>query len=161
MTITSSKNWFIFVMTLAYLVSGCASDDGAPTDPGGDTTGPMLTGAAAVDRNHVRVTFNEDVDGLTAEDPGNYAVDVTPTPVEGANGAGPVPLIILTAVLVGPGEVLITSLNRMTTDDYTIMVRDVEDLAGNAMSPALWRRARITCDVTLPQLALRKNLKGI
>lgn len=117
--------------------SDAAGNFGTTTSPAGGTPGarntlfvedtepPELVGAEALDAQTVRATFSEAVDPVTAETASNYAIDGdVGTPAAALVGDAPNEVVLaLAAPLAGPAT-------------YTLTVRGVTDLRGNALAEA-------------------------
>jgi len=88
----------------------------------GDDFAPVITRVFVVDDTTARVTFSEEVDPVTAEEPGNYAIDTLS--VVGAEHVSAYP------------EQVELRVSPMSFGDYTLTVDDVEDVYGNAVSGA-------------------------
>ena len=82
---------------------------------------PLISAAAAVDVNHVRVDFNEPLNATEAGLPANYAI--TGLAVSQAE------------LLSGDRSVLLTTSAMSNGASYTLQVSNVRDLAGNTIVP--------------------------
>ncbi|MGH8035423.1 MAG: DNRLRE domain-containing protein, partial [Lysobacterales bacterium] len=86
-----------------------------------DSDPPLITGAAALDANHVVVDFNEALNSTQALNPTNYAI------------AG---LSISQAeLLTGDRSVRLSTSSMTNGATYTVVVNNIKDLAGNAILP--------------------------
>jgi len=99
-------------------------DDFTIADYGADTTPPELVSATAVSATQVDVLFNENVDPTTAEDEGNYSID---------NGIGAPSLATRDGVNNALVHLTVSTLSEGIT--YTLTVNNVEDIAGNPITP--------------------------
>lgn len=91
-----------------------------------DTQAPQLVEANVVSATSLMLSFDENVDPATAENPGNYLID---------NGIGNP----LTATIDGqnPNMVLLeTGVSFQNQVNYTITASNIEDVAGNIMTTA-------------------------
>ncbi len=99
-------------------------DDFTIADYGPDTTPPELVSAIAVSATQVDVLFNENVDPTTAETEANYSID---------NGIGVPSLAERDAVNNALVHLTVSTLSTGIT--YTLTVNNVEDIAGNPITP--------------------------
>ncbi len=86
---------------------------------GPDLTPPDVTGATLLDSITLKITFSEPLDPSTAQNPNNYSIN---------NG-----ITVVSALLTGSVVTLTTSPHSYGT--YTVTVSNVEDIAGNIVSP--------------------------
>jgi hypothetical protein len=86
---------------------------------GPDITPPDVTGATLLDSVTLRITFSEPLDPSTAQNPNNYSIN---------NGIN-----VVSALLTGSIVTLTSSPHSNGT--YTVTVSNVEDIAGNIVSP--------------------------
>jgi hypothetical protein len=94
-----------------------------------DQTPPRISRASAESATSIRVDFNEAVDPETAQDTANYEVYRTGSPGVTAE--------VSSAVLDGSNPARVTlglAAAIQLQDDWTLRVRNVEDLFGNAIS---------------------------
>ncbi|NNG27943.1 MAG: Ig-like domain-containing protein, partial [Ignavibacteriaceae bacterium] len=87
---------------------------------GPDIIPPEVTGATLLDSITLKITFSEPLDPSTAQNPNNYSIN---------NG-----ITVVSALLTGSVVTLTTSPHSIGT--YTVTVSNVEDLAGNIVSPS-------------------------
>jgi len=107
-------------------VSGVTDKQGNPVQPGDNTAEfrsasapPQALRAEVLDETRVRITFSEPLDKASAEGPGNYLF--TPS------------LTVQRAQLEGDDTVLLTTDPQRESTVYQVRVRNVLDLAGNAI----------------------------
>ncbi len=88
-----------------------------------DGTGPDVASVAALDETHVRVVFNEKVSEATASSISHYTLNRSAS--------------ILSAAYDGTLQDRVDlAVSMLSTGLYELVIEDVEDLLGNAMSPA-------------------------
>jgi len=87
---------------------------------GEDTSPPSVNSVYVMDETSLRVSFSENVDETTAEEPGNYAITNRVVTVENAERD------------VDVHTIVVLTVSGMTAGNYTLTVNDVEDLLGNA-----------------------------
>lgn len=128
--------WIFFAVLTA--VAGCGDGGGEIGPPTADHTPPRVTSAEAVDRFHVRVAFDEDLDKPYAERLKNVTVIEGTAAHSGAvSPSSPAPgdtLDLLASVLEGSRrELLITLADSLKSTAYELTVTGVRDLSGNEM----------------------------
>ncbi len=101
----------IFYLFLFLLIFGCAKK-GPPTSP--DRTPPFLISVDVLDQSHITITFDENIDVLSAESLYNFKSDS---------------LYILASVATGK-NIFITT-DDMDTIDYQIKLSNISDISGN------------------------------
>ncbi|MCK4329613.1 hypothetical protein KAX02_07195 [candidate division WOR-3 bacterium] len=101
----------IFYLFLFLLIFGCAKK-GPPTSP--DRTPPFLISVDVLDQSHITITFDENIDMLSAESLYNFKSDS---------------LYILASVATGK-NIFITT-DDMDTIDYQIKLSNISDISGN------------------------------
>jgi hypothetical protein len=99
------------LLSLSLFIINCAKK-GPPTSP--DRTPPLLLSVEVVDRNHIEVAFDEDIEAQPAESLSNLIIDG---------------LHILASVSAGKKIILTT--DDMDTVDYKIRLLNIRDLSGN------------------------------
>jgi len=130
-----------FAMT--FFTSGCGNDD--PSDGGPvDTTPPVVTTVAAIDGQHVEVTFDENVSRASAENTVNYSIVAhtlagasapNPRSRDGSDAdAVPAQTEIVSAALLDGQTVLLSLSGFMQNVAYDIFVDRVSDVQGNLMT---------------------------
>lgn len=105
-----AKRACLFLFLFLFILN-CAKK-GPPTSP--DRTPPFLSSVEVVDRNHIEITFDEDIQIQPAESLSNITVGG---------------LRILAPVAVGRKIILTT--DDMDTVDYKIRLFNIKDLSGN------------------------------
>jgi len=105
-----AKKVYLFLF-LSFFISNCAKK-GPPTCP--DKTPPSLSSLEVVDRNHIEVIFNEDLQTQPAESLSNIITDG---------------LCILASAAMG-GKIFLTT-DDMDTVEYKIRLLNIRDISGN------------------------------
>ena len=101
----------IFYLFLFFLILGCAKK-GPPTSP--DRTPPFLISVDVLDQSHIMITFDENINVLSAESLYNFKSDS---------------LYILASVAAGK-NIFITT-DDMDTIDYQVKLSNISDISGN------------------------------
>lgn len=126
----------------------CEDDDDGPTSPPvPDTFPPTVSAIEAIDVNHVEVTFSEEVDRGTAENPGNYFI---------VTAAAPEDTVAIVAVALKSGDRTVSiTTSDMTNQTLVISLDGVRDQAGNEIADPIERNFAGTndLDTTDPVLA--------
>jgi alpha-amylase/alpha-mannosidase (GH57 family) len=106
---------------------GGGTEGGDAVEPPPDLTAPEVVGAFSADGVTITVRFSEDVAPQTASDPSRFQIfgdDASQLQVTSATSAGVFSHLTLSGgTQVNPGVI------------YTVIVGDVEDLAGNVLNP--------------------------
>ena len=129
-------------------VVACEDDDDPPVAPPvPDTFPPTVQAVEAVDVNHVEVTFSEEVDRGTAENPANYTIFTLAAPEDTLT-------TVAVALKSGDRTVSITT-SDMTNETLVISLDGVRDQAGNEIADPIERNFTGTndLDTTDPVLA--------
>ncbi|MHA2099999.1 MAG: Ig-like domain-containing protein, partial [Candidatus Kariarchaeaceae archaeon] len=107
---------------------------------GPDTTPPELQGANINNPTQVKLFFSEALDPQSAENESNYSID---------NG-----ISVISAVLNSNNrDVILTTTEHTSTQQYTVTVSNVTDAAGNTIDPqANSAQYLFEADLTPPQL---------
>jgi len=114
-------------------VRGIESAQGIPIQAGNkdtcnfkgkDVTAPSLSSCTPPDDRHILLTFSEPMDPTTGGNVANYSIS---------------PTLTVTAAAVQPApnnnQILLTVSPQARGTDYTVTVKDVQDVAGNVISP--------------------------
>jgi len=103
-------------------------DDFSITDLVPDLTPPKITKVQSVDAKTIEVTFDEALNATSAQAVANYAV---------SNGIG----TPATATIGSTNNVVnLTYVNDFTTGDYTLIVNNVADTKGNAITAPITKQ---------------------
>ncbi|MCH7973249.1 MAG: Ig-like domain-containing protein, partial [Bacteroidetes bacterium] len=107
---------------------------------GPDVTPPQLQGAVINSPTQVALTFSESLDSQSAQNVSNYSID---------NG-----ISVISAVLSSNNKIItLTTSEHTSTQQYTVTVNNVTDLAGNTIDPqANSAQYFFEVDTTPPQL---------
>jgi hypothetical protein len=106
-----------------------------------DTAKPELTAAAGLTNTSVKLSFNEDVDNVTAENIANYAIEgLTITKAE---------------LQTAKNEVILTTSTHTAGSIHKVVVTNVTDIAGNVINSDKdeYLFAGLAEDTTKPQVA--------
>ncbi|KQC10337.1 MAG: hypothetical protein APR54_00075 [Candidatus Cloacimonas sp. SDB] len=87
---------------------------------GDDETPPVITSANATSSTSVEITFSEVLDDVTAENTNNYQIS---------------PALSITSAVLDGNDVTLTTSQQTENETYTLIVNNVEDLAGNEIEP--------------------------
>jgi hypothetical protein len=163
----NSTNRFLILgamVAAALALASCGSDDDNPIDGGSvDTTPPTVSTVAAVDQYHIDVTFDENVQRSTAEDPSNYIILEAAAPLaELATDPGDSVRVLSGSLASNQRKVTLTLLDALSTANYQISVHAVRDAAGNAIQTAVNRTFAGTneADTTPAELVARSPAPG-
>ncbi|MBC6399485.1 MAG: lamin tail domain-containing protein [Ekhidna sp.] len=122
-TYTSTEHFGVVAIHTSTRRSSFFFDDFTVTGTGFvDNDLPTIVSAEAISNTEVRITFSEDVEETTSETITNYAID---------NGVS-----ISTAARedTNLNSVLLTTASLTNGQNYTLTIRNVEDLSGNAIA---------------------------
>lgn len=119
-SVTLDMSGWLYSVTVSNLAYGVASSNAVLT-VSSDTNPPVLLKAASYDGNTIVLTFNEMMDDTTYNQ-ANYQVDA------GAVG-------VASATLNPDGQTVTLHLMAPITGSFTIVVNNVQDLAGNPITP--------------------------
>lgn len=85
-------------------------------DAGADIIPPILTSATALSSTSVEIVFDEPLEETTAENINNYSIE---------------PFLAVSSATLQSNKVVLTTAEQTASENYTITVNNVEDLAGN------------------------------
>lgn len=129
-------------------VVACEDNDDNPiTPPRPDSDPPTVSAVEAIDINHVGVTFNEELDRGSAENPANYFIRTSGAPDDTLT-------IVAVALKSGDRTVNITT-SDMTNQQFVISIDGVRDTEGNEIAAPIQRNFAGTndLDTTDPEFA--------
>ena len=152
------------------LGAGC-SESTSPEENGGDTdtTPPELSSVTPTDNSHIEVSFNEEVDEVTAQHRNNYAahryglIALSESNPSKSNLDWGDTLYVDSAVLQADGESVMLSVSPMIVGGtYHLIADNVKDISGNAMTEpdTLNFTGVSTPDLTPPEIINRSPFPG-
>lgn len=163
------RTLLLVVGSVLALALACSEGESPAGGGGGgvDVTAPSLDSVYAQDNYHVTVVFSEKVEKLSAEYWGNYTITYPPPGISGEGGFSPAQndtMDISALTLQSDGKSVLISVNLQLSAavTYTIYVRNVKDLNGNAMAAveSMSFPGTSNQDVTAPSIAERDPAPG-
>ncbi|HEX6791583.1 MAG TPA: Ig-like domain-containing protein [Candidatus Krumholzibacteria bacterium] len=154
------KTWFRFSVGPALLIAAmglaaCSDDDNGPTGTGNDTTPPSVASVSGDDSLHISVRFNEPVDRTSAEAVSNYVVTQASAGLDTTLEDSPA--VAGASLLSDNKTVVLTTDDAMGVVLYRIVVNNVADTEGNAISTPVDKSFTGSDhgDVTAPEVVMR------
>jgi methionine-rich copper-binding protein CopC len=146
------------VLVLALAIAAC-SDDNGPTAGETDTTPPSVSSAAAIDVNHIEVTFSENLQRTSAEDASHYTIVET---TRRSAASAPDDTLAITVLALKSDQRTVSITTSMIAAPYDIAIAGVKDASGNAIvTPAVASfTGTADADATPPEIAWQSPALG-
>ncbi len=156
----STQNLLVaLAMAACVAFAACEDNDDPPVaPPRPDTDPPTVSAVEGIDVNHVAVTFGEEIDRGTAENPNNYMIVTSGAPEDTLT-------IVAVALKSGDRTVNITT-SDVPNQTLTIFIDGVRDTEGNEIANPIQRTfmGSNAPDTTDPELAYTNpahNAQGV